>query len=787
MHPRRRTTRRSGWIRAPSKPQATRTRTTAPRPSTNGRSAARRRVGPAAHPATADKAAAGATAPQAPRSPVSSSPTAASRPSSHLRRSTASSRPTALRRRSRPHRAGTRRHPSRAGASRPRSSRGGASSRRRSSTASKGGGPSRALRSTGRPVAVRRPTRVRSTAGRATPIRATRPRATARPSRRARATGRRATATSSSTAPTNRAPPRATPPRSRRSPRGPGLRRAAVRRSAVRRPELRGAELRHAASYPAADAAQGGAAAGYPALPETPAATKKSKLPLILGIVVVLVAIAVGVLGFYQPGLFVTKVFDGAALQTGVTKILAEDYGLANVAGRQLRAEHQGHPGRDVHLLGATSTASRSRCPSRSRPARATTRWAGPPEPRAAHPRRRRAARGARTCSSARCCTRRSTTRVGAAGARPTSPDRTFGACTRATRSSGTATSFPSPHGGAGRRGARHGGRHPGRGARRPHPPRPAHRADAGPARRRRRPRRGARGRCTPPRRGIYGRFGYGVATRAQSVRVRRSGRRLRPGAPAVGDGAAARPDEIGPLSAALHERDRPAPAGDDHPRRDAGGVARRAGPPRPASGRWPPCTPARTATTASPWPPRARASSPPVTLQVEDLHADGAAAAAALWRFLLDVDLVGEVTRAAGPSTSPLDLLLADPRDRTVTGVEDELWLRLVDVPAALAARAFADAPPVLLGVHDPVPGDQRGRLPDRRGHGGARRAARRAGGAGAGVRRRRARDGLPRRPPPGRARRHRLVDRARPGRAGTGRRGVRHGTVVPWCGTMF
>ena len=47
----------------------------------------------------------------------------------------------------------------------------------------------------------------------------------------------------------------------------------------------------------------------------------------------VLVAIAVGVLGFYKPGFFVTKVFDTAALQTGVTKILTQDYGLTNVTG----------------------------------------------------------------------------------------------------------------------------------------------------------------------------------------------------------------------------------------------------------------------------------------------------------------------------------------------------------------------------------------------------------------------------------------------------------------------
>jgi len=89
--------------------------------------------------------------------------------------------------------------------------------------------------------------------------------------------------------------------------------------------------------------------------------------------------------------------------------------------------------------------------------------------------------------------------------------------------------------------------------------------------------------------------------------------------------------------------------------------------------------------------------------LQVDDLQAASPAAGAALWRFLLDVDLISEVTAWARPLDDRLDLLLTDSRDLTVTGVEDELWLRLVDVPAALAARAFADTPPVLLGVHDP------------------------------------------------------------------------------------
>jgi hypothetical protein len=71
---------------------------------------------------------------------------------------------------------------------------------------------------------------------------------------------------------------------------------------------------------------------GYPALPETPAGRRTaSKLPLILGGVVVLVLAAVAVLGFVAPGFFVTKVFDAAAVQDGVRRILTDDYGIAAV------------------------------------------------------------------------------------------------------------------------------------------------------------------------------------------------------------------------------------------------------------------------------------------------------------------------------------------------------------------------------------------------------------------------------------------------------------------------
>jgi predicted acetyltransferase len=200
----------------------------------------------------------------------------------------------------------------------------------------------------------------------------------------------------------------------------------------------------------------------------------------------------------------------------------------------------------------------------------------------------------------------------------------------------------------------------------------------------------------------IYGRFGYGVATRAQSIRVRRSGHGLRPAAPTVGEVRLLGPDEITPVTAAVHEQiatTRPgmitrgetwwrSPA--DRARRDQRSalVAAHTGPDGPDG---------FVVAAAGKGDFASRA------LQVEDLHACGPAAAAALWRFVLDVDLIGEVTAWSRPLDERLDLLLADPRDLTVTGVEDELWLRLVDVPAALAARGFADTPPVLLGVHDP------------------------------------------------------------------------------------
>lgn len=74
----------------------------------------------------------------------------------------------------------------------------------------------------------------------------------------------------------------------------------------------------------------GGQGGGYPPLPENaPRSGGRSKLPLILIAALLVVLAAVGVLGFVTPGFFVTKVFDSAAVQQGVQKVLTDNYGLA--------------------------------------------------------------------------------------------------------------------------------------------------------------------------------------------------------------------------------------------------------------------------------------------------------------------------------------------------------------------------------------------------------------------------------------------------------------------------
>ena len=94
-------------------------------------------------------------------------------------------------------------------------------------------------------------------------------------------------------------------------------------------------------------------------------------------------------------------------------------------------------------------------------------------------------------------------------------------------------------------------------------------------------------------------------------------------------------------------------------------------------------------------------ASGPNGTLRLEMLIAATAEAYAALWRHLLDVDLMARVSAEMRPVDEPLRFLLADSR-QPKTRIEDGLWLRLVDVAAALAGRRYAIEGRVVLRVRD-------------------------------------------------------------------------------------
>lgn len=76
--------------------------------------------------------------------------------------------------------------------------------------------------------------------------------------------------------------------------------------------------------------------------------------------------------------------------------------------------------------------------------------------------------------------------------------------------------------------------------------------------------------------------------------------------------------------------------------------------------------------------------------LDVKELVGDTPEAEARLWRYCCDVDLVHQV-RAEVPVDDPLPLRLADPRACRTEELRDYLWVRLLDVPAALSARTYA------------------------------------------------------------------------------------------------
>ena len=86
----------------------------------------------------------------------------------------------------------------------------------------------------------------------------------------------------------------------------------------------------------------------------------------------------------------------------------------------------------------------------------------------------------------------------------------------------------------------------------------------------------------------------------------------------------------------------------------------------------------------------------------VVELVALDSSARCALWSYLLHLDLVDTVTTGARPVDEPLRHLLVDGRALRTVAVSDQLWCRVVDVGAALAARRYTGPGRLVLALTD-------------------------------------------------------------------------------------
>ncbi|MER7006844.1 GNAT family N-acetyltransferase [Dactylosporangium sp. NPDC000555] len=94
--------------------------------------------------------------------------------------------------------------------------------------------------------------------------------------------------------------------------------------------------------------------------------------------------------------------------------------------------------------------------------------------------------------------------------------------------------------------------------------------------------------------------------------------------------------------------------------------------------------------------------TSPEKTVTVTDFVALNDNARAGLWRHLLSLDLVDVVAFDALALDDVLPLAVVDRRSVALGPAHDETWLRLVDVEAALRARGYEGEDTVVLEVRD-------------------------------------------------------------------------------------
>jgi predicted acetyltransferase len=198
----------------------------------------------------------------------------------------------------------------------------------------------------------------------------------------------------------------------------------------------------------------------------------------------------------------------------------------------------------------------------------------------------------------------------------------------------------------------------------------------------------------------IYGRFGYGVAARERSYTVDSRRAALRPEVPAGGSVRMVTGDKLWEQVSATHER---------IDSRRPGQVR------RPAylwanSQVWVANHGTNTVGAVHTGPDgddgyviyAAGSEDDGGVLDIFDFHTASPLAWAGLWRYLLSVDLVSRIRAWDRPVDEAVEWLLVDRRTVRVDRMDDDLWLRLVDVPAALAARDYGGAESVVIEVRD-------------------------------------------------------------------------------------
>ena len=215
---------------------------------------------------------------------------------------------------------------------------------------------------------------------------------------------------------------------------------------------------------------------------------------------------------------------------------------------------------------------------------------------------------------------------------------------------------------------------------------------------------------------GIYGRFGFGLATWRVVIETEPSRARFRDASPPVGRVRIVGAEEAERLFPSIYERIRPREPGfltrspewwrhrylEDSPRRrDRGRLFRVI---LELDGRPEGYAVYRLRT------PSDDNGLPDGRLEVFDAQATTPTATRELWQYLFGVDLVARVRAYRLGPDHPLLLTLADPR-RLRANLRDGLWLRLLDARAALVARQYAAKGALVLDLADGLIADNAGR----------------------------------------------------------------------------